>query len=74
MADLRALADKENIPYDPSQYARSLPLIKAQLKALIARDLWDTSAYYQVMNATNESVRQALHVLSGGAYERVIAR
>ena len=74
MAGVRALADKENIPYDPSQYARSLPLVKAQLKALIARDLWGTSEYYQVMNATNESVLQALRVLSGGAYERVIAR
>lgn len=72
MANVRSLADKENIKFDKSQYTRSLPLIKTQLKALIARDLWDMSEYYQVMNITNESVQQALHVLSEGTYEKVI--
>ena len=72
MADVRALADKENIKFDEAQYERSLPLIKTQLKALIARDMWDMSEYFQVMNTTNESVRQALKVLGEGAYERTI--
>ena len=72
MKDVRALADKEGVKFDEAQYNRSLPLIKTQLKALIARDLWDMSEYYQVMNATNESVLQALRVLEEGAYEKVI--
>ena len=37
MADVRALADKEKIEFNEEEYARSLPLIKTQLKALIAR-------------------------------------
>ena len=74
MADVRALADKEGVKFDEAQYNRSLPLIKTQLKALIARDLWDMSEYYQVMNTTNESVLQALRVLEEGAYEQVINR
>ena len=39
LADMRALADKEKVEFHEAQYTRSLPLIKTQLKALIARDL-----------------------------------
>ena len=74
MDEVRALANKEGIKFDESQYNRSLPLIKTQLKALIARDLWDMSEYYQVMNSTNESVLQALRVLNEGTYEQVITQ
>lgn len=72
MADLRALADKEGIAFDEVQYNHSLPLIKTQLKALIARDLWDMNEYFQVMNTTNESIGQALRVLNEGIYEQII--
>lgn len=72
LAEVRILGEKEKIKFDEEQYNRSLPLIKAQLKALIARDLWDMNEYFQVMNATNSSVQQALKVLNEGAYEQVI--
>ena len=73
LADMRALADKEKVAFNEAQYNRSLPLIKTQLKALVARDLWDMNEYFQVMNTTDESVRQALRVLDEGLYEQVIA-
>ena len=72
LADMRDLADKEKIEFHEAQYTRSLPLIKTQLKALIARDLWDMNEYFQVMNTTEETVRQALKVLREGIYERII--
>ena len=72
LADMRALADKEKVEFNEAQYTRSLPLIKTQLKALIARDLWDMNEYFQVMNATEETVQQALKVLREGIYERII--
>lgn len=68
MADIRSAADKEKIEFDEEQYNRALPLVRTQLKALIARDLWDMNEYYQVMNTTNESVKQALKVLNEGKY------
>ena len=74
MADLLALADKEKVEFDEEEYARSLPLIKTQLKALIARDLWEMSEYFQVMNTTDRTVQQALKVLNEGEYERVMIR
>lgn len=71
LSEMRAAADKEKIKFDEEQYNKSLPLIKTQLKALIARDLWDMNEYFQVMNTTNNSVKQALKVLNEGMYERV---
>ncbi len=58
LAGIRTLADKEKIKFDEKQYNQSLPLIKTQLKALIARDLWDMNEYLQVMNSTNQSVQR----------------
>ena len=72
LTDLRTLADKEKVKFDEAQYQRALPLIKTQLKALIARDLWDMNEYFQVMNATNQSVQQALKVLNEGFYEQLM--
>jgi len=37
---LREAADKEKIEFNEEQYNKALPLIKAQLKALIARDIY----------------------------------
>ena len=74
MKQLKELGDKEGIEFNEEQYNKSLPLIKTQLKALIARDLWDMNEYYQVMNSTNESVNKALHILKSGEYEKVITK
>ena len=72
LANMSSLADQEKIKFDEKQYQKSLPLIKTQLKALIARDLWDMNEYFQIMNTTNNSVLQALKVLNEGAYEKVV--
>lgn len=70
LADIRAAADKEKIEFNEEQYNKSLPLIKTQLKALIARDLWDMNEYFQVINTTNNSVQQALELLNEKIYEK----
>ena len=41
MTEIRELSDREKIAFDEAQYQHSLPLIKTQLKALVARVLWD---------------------------------
>ena len=64
-------AEKQKISLEGEEYEKSLPLITTQLKALIARDLWDMSEYYQVMNTTNESVIKALWVLNE-SYEKFL--
>lgn len=69
---MRELADKEKIEFNEEQYKKALPLIKTQLKALIARDLWDMNEYFQVMNAANESVKRALEILNSKEYEKIL--
>lgn len=54
---------KEGVEYDEEQYKKSEPLIKLQLKALIARDLWDMNEYYHTINVVNESVKKAVELL-----------
>jgi carboxyl-terminal processing protease len=63
MQQLIAVGEEMGIPYNEEEYRKSLPLLKLQMKALIARDLWDMSEYYHVINESNESVRQALEIL-----------
>ena len=55
-ADLKEVTDageKEKVEFNEEQFTQSKPLIKKQLKAMIARDLWNTSEYYQIMNDEN---------------------
>ena len=70
MATLREMGDKEGVKFNKEQYRKSLPLIKTQLKALIARDLWDMNEYFRVMNTTNESVQKALEILNSDEYQK----
>ena len=55
---------KEGVEYNEEQYKKSEPLIRLQLKALIARDLWDMNEYYHTINAANESVKKAVELLT----------
>ena len=43
---------------------------RSQLKALIARDLWDMNEYFRVMNTTNESIQKALEILNSDEYQK----
>ena len=63
MKQLIAEGEKEGIKYDEEQYKKSESLIKLQLKALVARDLWDMNEYYHTINVVNESVNKALELL-----------
>ena len=65
---MRSEAEKLNITFNQEQYDYSLPYIKLQLKALIARDLWDMSEYYHVMNSNNKSVQAALQLLQSNNF------
>lgn len=74
LRELEAAAKADGVDPDPEGLARSRPLITLRLKALLARDLWDTSAYWQVINADNpvdSSFRKALEALQGDTYERL---
>ena len=45
------------------QFRISEILIKTQLKAYLARDLWGTSAYYQIINDIMPAVQKSVEVI-----------
>ena len=65
MKQLIAEGEKDGVKFDEEQYKKSESLIKLQLKALIARDLWDMNEYYHTINVVDESVNKALELLEG---------
>ena len=56
--------DKGVKPRDEAELEKSLPEICLQMKALIARDLWDMSEYYAVINEHSDVVVKALQLLT----------
>jgi carboxyl-terminal processing protease len=66
---LLAEAEKAGVKYDEELYQTSLPLIKVQLKALIARDLWDMSQFYEIFNTTDETVMKGLEIILSKDFE-----
>ncbi|MDO9153291.1 MAG: peptidase S41, partial [Paludibacter sp.] len=73
ISELKAAGEKEKIVFDETQFNTSIGLIKLQLRALIARDLWDMNEYYRIFDVENESLQKAVEILrTKGAYEKML--
>jgi carboxyl-terminal processing protease len=70
--EMVAFAESKDLPRDEVALQISLPLIRVQMKALIARTLFDTSAYVRIINEWNDPVYdKALEVMMDWSrYER----
>jgi carboxyl-terminal processing protease len=64
LQELITMAEKEKIEFNEEQFNRSKELISLQLKALIARDLFDMSEYFQIINDKNDIYLEALRVIN----------
>lgn len=53
LKEITQAGEKEKVEFDEEQFKQSKRLICKQIKAMIARDLWDTCEYYQIMNDEN---------------------
>ena len=42
---------------------RTLPYLRLQLKALIARDLWEMNEYFTIMGEANDALQRALQII-----------
>lgn len=61
---LFADADRQKIrPKDDAERMQTLPYLRLQLKALVARDLWGMDQYFAVINETSDVLRRALELL-----------
>ncbi len=66
---LIALGEAEDIPFVEEDWNGSLYAIELRLKAILARTLFDTTAFYEVFNPINPVYRRAMEVLSDGTYK-----
>lgn len=57
------LADDAKVKYDDATLTETLPMVKIQLKALLARDLWDMPEYFRIINPTNEIFNEGLKAM-----------
>ena len=66
---LIALGEAEEIEFVEEDWNTSLYAIELRLKAILARTLFDTTAFYEVFNPINPVYRRALEVLEDGTYK-----
>ena len=64
LAIMQKEAEKDSVKAtDDSEYKKSLPRINRQMKALLARDLWDMNEFYQIFNEDDEAVTKAMELI-----------
>ena len=62
--DLKKSAEKKDVkPKDDEEETQTMPYLCNQLKALVARDIWDMDQYYQIINQTSLIVKKGLEVI-----------
>jgi carboxyl-terminal processing protease len=73
MDEFIAYAEEKDtlLAFVENDFAISGELMKIRLKALIASNVWDYSAFYEVFNVKNEIFMAAYALLSQGKYEEV---
>ena len=66
--------EKEGVKKEEKSIEFARPLMKLQIKALVSRDLFSTSHYFQIMNGDDETIKKAVEVLTQkGAYEKLLS-
>ena len=70
---LKAAAEEAKVNWNDEQFARSEKFLLLQIKALIARNVWETPQYYQVMASIDTGIQKALEVLGNEkTYKKVL--
>ena len=64
MKDFIAFAEGMKVEFDEEGYAASGPFLRTQVKAWMARNLWDISASYEVFTEMDDGFAKAMEVLN----------
>ncbi|MFT7590040.1 MAG: carboxyl-terminal processing protease, partial [Limisphaerales bacterium] len=64
-------AETEKVEVANDDEATSKPRLSRLLDALIARNLWDTEAYFKVMNKKDPAIERALSAFRDGTFEQM---
>jgi carboxyl-terminal processing protease len=70
---LKSAAQEAKVEWNDEQFAHSEKFLLLQVKALIARNVWETQQYYQVMASEDPGVKKALEILGNNKeYKRIL--
>jgi len=70
LADFVEFAEKNDVEKNEEQIETSKKALVIRLKALVARNLWDTSAYFQVANELNDSYLKAIEEINSNSFKK----
>jgi carboxyl-terminal processing protease len=68
---LASAADKNGVPRNDAEMKTSAPAIKTQMKAIVANQLFNTTAYYQVINDLNPIYKKALELIKDDTFDKM---
>lgn len=74
LEDFLKHCEKKEVERNEDDLAVSETLIKVQLKALVARSLYKTSAYYEVSNQLNDAYLMAIQVIEDDTFDKLKIR
>ena len=63
--------ESKELKYNEEEYKTSKLQIDNLLKANVARNVWQSSEFFEIYNAINPDVQKALEVLKDGTYEKM---
>jgi len=70
---LKKAAEEAKVEWNDEQFKRSEKFILLQMKALIARNVWETQQYYEVMAAVDPGIKKAMEILGNEKeYKRIL--
>ena len=71
--EIKSIASNEKVEWNEEEYLRSEKYIKLQIKALIARNVWEMQQYYEVTLREDPTIKKALEVIgSEKAYRKLL--
>lgn len=66
-----AVEQDSSLTFVQEDFDISGDLLKIRLKAMVAQNLWDYEAFYQIFNVKNEIFMEAYKTLKSGTYEKM---
>ncbi len=71
MKEFTDFANREGVELNEENYKTSYKMMSMQLKALVARNLWDLEAYYFIINETNPAFKKAMESFKDKTFEKM---
>ena len=71
---LKKAAEEAKVEWNEEQFNRSEKFLLLQIKALIARNVWETQEYYRVMASTDPGIQTATKILNDNkAFNKILS-